>query len=104
MPAKKPRYTPEQHDRLGLELQTMRDRLSEIEVELSHHYPKDVYSLVGRALNAIDAIRVKMDSEVFEEMKHIDNTSEKMGYYYRATRKDHISDPKPVYPLREVKK
>ena len=87
---KKPRYTPEQHDKLGAELHDMRDRLSSICVELAKHYPLKVFEApVNSAINSIDKLRSNMDSQVFDEMKHLKDTNKKAAYYYRGVRKKH---------------
>ena len=102
MSNKKPGYSLEQHDKLALELQTMRDRLTNIVVELSAAYPLSVYKYATKALEAVDTLRSTMDDEVCREQSH--NKEVKATYiYYRAGRKDYIRKPKPIYPLREIK-
>jgi regulator of replication initiation timing len=101
MSNQKPRYSLEQHDKLALELQTMRDRLSDIYVELGEAYPFKVADVAKKAINSIDALRSILDGEVCKEQFHKKNI-DPSEIYYRAGRKDYKRNPKPIYPLREI--
>jgi hypothetical protein len=83
---KKPGYNLEQHEKLGLELQTMRDRLVKIEVELSHAYPFKTAGLAKNAWKAIDTLRCSLDDKVCAENRFLKDAGK---VYYRANRPDY---------------
>lgn len=85
--AKKPGFTIEHHEDLGLELQTMRDRLSKISVELKEAYPSKIHDLAQKAVNTIDTLRSVLDDKVCEENKSSKNLPET---YFRASRPDYL--------------
>jgi hypothetical protein len=101
MSPRKPRYTLDQHDMLGLELQTIRDRLVRIEAELGKAYPLKLAGKAGKVVAAVDELRSSMDEQVFKEYPSITNIKPTQ-IYYRASRPDHVRDPRPILPLREV--
>jgi hypothetical protein len=76
----KPGYTLEQHERLGKELQAIRDRLVTIQVELSHAYPIKLAGLVGIASDAVDKLRLVLDEQVCREHQ---GSSESLKIYLR---------------------
>ena len=99
MPGKKIGYTLEQHERLGLELQTMRDRLNKTFVDLQKNYRRDAKAIrkAGAALNAVDKLRSELDSLVCKEQagnKDLECTK----VYYRAHRSDYVKNPQPITP------
>lgn len=67
MSPKKPGYTLEQHEKLGIELQNMRDRLGEITSELSQAYPFKLSDIAKKAKLEIDMLRGKLESIVCQE-------------------------------------
>lgn len=69
MPVKKSRYSIEQHDQLGKELQAMRNRMQTISIELSKAYPFSTKApdLATLAVKAIDEIRNKMANLAIQE-------------------------------------
>ena len=54
---KKPGFTLEQHEALGLELQIIRDRLSTIHTELTSAYPRKVSDMAWPPVAAVDDLR-----------------------------------------------
>ena len=70
--AKKPGYTLDQHDKLGLELQNMRDRLGEITAELSAAYPFKISDQAKKAKLHLDALRGELQTIVCQENPSID--------------------------------
>ncbi len=92
MPQKKPGFTLEQHDKLGLELQTIRDKFTKIVGELSKAYGKETTAYASRALDDMDELRSRMDEHICEEQRN--NSSIDLNkYYYRANRDDYL-EPK----------
>ncbi|QOX78763.1 hypothetical protein FY034_07405 [Trichlorobacter lovleyi] len=91
--AKKPGYTIEQHEQLGIELQAMRDRLVKIQVELSHAYPIKLASKVDPACKAVDALRCALDDQICKE--HPGN-KDMLRVYYRANRADYKEPESPA--------
>ena len=88
MSPKKPGYTLEEHEKLGLELQTMRDRLVFMTTELSKAYPFKVSDIAKKASQCIDSLRNVLDDKVCQE----NQTCEEAGrVYYRAGRADYVS-------------
>lgn len=86
MSPKKAGYTLEKHEKLGLELQTMRDRLVKIQVELSHAYPLKLSGMASKAWDAIDRLRCELDNKVCMENPTF---KEATRVYYRANRPDY---------------
>jgi hypothetical protein len=78
---KKPGYTLEQHEQLGIELQSMRDRLVKIQVELSYAYPIKLANKVNPACKAVDVLRCALDDQISRE--HPGN-KDVLRVYYRA--------------------
>ncbi len=81
MSAKKPGYLLEQHKRVGIALQQMRDRLLTIADELGKAYPKEVSLLAARSSEQIDKLRNKLDNIVCAENPDFKSASE---VYYRG--------------------
>ena len=90
MPRKKPGYSFEQHDNLGKDLQSMRDKLLSISVDLSKAYPvkAKVSNLASRASYAIDTLRNELDSLIFREHTGKVKSDILKKTYYRAGRDD----------------
>ena len=100
---KKKGFSLEQHDQSGLELQTMFDRLVEIVVDISNHYPRrsKVDRLAEKAYATIFELRSELDNLACKEHGH--RTDMNPGEcYFRATRVDHIKDPQPIRPFPKV--
>ena len=103
MPNKKRRFTFDEHNKLAHELQTMRDRLQNIRVELSKAYPFKISDNVAKPVDALDDLRILLEMELYKEFP--DKKHEELTFvYFRSGRKDHTHNPKPIYPLREVSK
>ena len=96
MPAKKTGLTLEQHDQLGLEIQTIRDRIQIIGSDLTANYiQKDkVASLAKKISYDLETLRDMLEKLMFKE--HTGSTKET---YYRATRENHIRNPAPIRPF-----
>ena len=101
MPDKKPRFSIQQHEDLSYELRSIRDRLIGVIEDLAKQYPADIYGGAKSALEAVDALRIKMVGEIYKEHFPDDKVSLK-DVYFRAG--DYTHDPKPIYPLRVVRK
>lgn len=86
MSPKKPGMTFSEHDKLGLELQTMRDRLIKISGQLSHAYPLKISTDISKALHAIDRLRSNLDNVVCIENPTLNDA---LKTYYRAGRPDY---------------
>ncbi len=63
MNIRKPGLTLEQHNQFGAELAYMRDRLTQLHVEISNSYPKsaNVGRQAGRAADQLDQLRSRLD-------------------------------------------
>jgi hypothetical protein len=83
---KKPGLTLEQHEKLGLELQTMRDRLVNISVELSKAYPHKISDISSKASETIDVLRNALDDKVCQENPNFKDATK---VYYRSNRPDY---------------
>ncbi|MCG8636260.1 MAG: hypothetical protein MI863_20680 [Desulfobacterales bacterium] len=100
MAARKPGFTLEQHEQLGLELQTIRDRMLFIGTELANHFPQktEVAGLAKIVSNDLENLRSQCEEVMFKKYKNktdIDLTQ----VYYRAIRKDHVRNPQPIRPF-----
>lgn len=82
---KKPRFTLEQHEKMGLELHSIREKVASLRHEISVAYPKNIYSYAIKAQHAIDELRNVLDNCV-----HAENPggSEPIRCYYRKNRQD----------------
>jgi|GEM_PF-2569532 len=103
MGKKKPGFTLEQHDQLGLELQTIYDRMNVILTDLGACYPRSgkngkAYQRLARIIDYINDIRSEMDKFAFNEFGHIQDL-DTMKLYYRALGDDHITNPLPIRPF-----
>ena len=109
MPKKKTGYTWEQHDQLGLEIQTMYERLVRINTDLSNHYPKTgIVMEKGPKVNPV-ATTEKILNLFLQLRDELEKAAGKEHYgkvradikqlYYRGTREDHISNPQPIRPF-----
>jgi len=67
MSPKKQGYSLDQHDKLGLELQTMRDRLGEIVEELGAAYSFKLSDRVKKAKLHLDGLRIELGSIACQE-------------------------------------
>ncbi|HCC53417.1 MAG TPA: hypothetical protein DEQ20_00595 [Desulfobulbaceae bacterium] len=68
--SKKPGLTLNQHDAIGLKLQTMRDDLGLLACVLDVAYPRKpsaAHDLAGQAQAIIDRLRGKLDEKVFQQ-------------------------------------
>jgi len=83
---KKTAYTYEQHDKLGLELQIMCDRLIKIQTELGRAYPIILACKVEPAWKAVAALRDALENKIIQE--HPDNPEAKT-VYHRSNRTDY---------------
>ena len=104
MANKKRRFTEEEHEQLGLELQTIRDRLTQIICDISGAYPHKTNTNTGKALYYIDALRDVMELELFKEIPEYNKSEHHLHIYPRAMRTDYIRYPKPICPVGEVSK
>lgn len=84
--AKKLGFTLEQHEKLGLELQTMRDSLVKITVEIGKAYPNKIAEIASKASDIIDSLRSALDDKVCIENRDLKDASR---IYYRANRSDY---------------
>ena len=60
-------FSAAHHEKLGNELQEMRNRFGQISIELEEAYPKEVSRLALKAQQAIDALRHEMEKRAKEE-------------------------------------
>lgn len=90
---RKPRFTLDEHDKLGQELHTMRERMIEIQIQLSKAYPfkTNVPGKACQVLESIDSLRCRLDDMVFIENQHLP-TKEKAQIYYRNLKSDHLEE------------
>jgi len=78
----KPRFTLEQHQETGKVLKAMHDQAVHLSVDLSHHYPvAEVEKPAHRLIDAIDALRCRLDTLVCQEHPDKPN-SVVLGCYY----------------------
>lgn len=93
----------ELHDRFGLELQTINDRLIEIATQISDHYPKRsrMAKKVEKAYIALLDLRNELDEAVCTEHGHRTDINP-AECYYRTSRDDYIKDPQPIRPFPQV--
>lgn len=82
---KKPGLTLEQHEKLGLELQMMRDNLINISVKLSKAYPHKISAISSKAGETIDVLRSALDDKVCQENPNLKDVTK---IYYRSNRAD----------------
>lgn len=87
---KKPRFSLTQHEALGLELQSMRDNLVMICVELNKAYPQQskISTLAERAGAEVDNLRSVLDDQLFKENPGLDRQTAPLVYYL-ANRADY---------------
>ena len=78
---KKPGYTFEQHEKLGIELQAMYDRIGDIYVELGKAYTLKLADKVRPALNAVENLRRVLCNQVCQEHPEKDGL---LGVYMRG--------------------
>lgn len=64
---KKEPLTFEEHDALGAELQTIRDRLGKIAVRLERAYRKEIMREALKAQRVTDGLRALLDDRVYAE-------------------------------------
>ena len=82
MGRRKPGLTIEQHNKVGEELQEMRDRLVKISVLLGTVYPiKTLKGMPQNALEAVDLLRSRLDDCVFQEHPERSSTDNAKVYY-----------------------
>jgi hypothetical protein len=104
MPQKKKGFTLDQHEQLGLELQTMHDRFVKIKTEIDNHYAtkgstkENAPKLAARIYNDLINLRGALDKQVGNEQSNNKNINS-VEIYFRATRDDHIKNPQPIRPL-----
>jgi hypothetical protein len=65
--SQKTRFTLQQHETLGIELQQMRKRLGEMTIELNKSYPKEIANLAMNAQAAVSALQNEMDNQIKHE-------------------------------------
>jgi hypothetical protein len=65
--SQKTRFTLQQHETLGIELQQMRKRLGEMTIELSKSYPVEIANLAMNAQAAVSALQNEMDNQIKHE-------------------------------------
>ena len=65
--SQKIRFTSQQHETLGIELQQMLNKLSETTIELSKSYPKEITNLAMTAQAAVSALRNEMSNQLKHE-------------------------------------
>ena len=98
MGKRKPGYTLEQHEQLGLELQTMRDRLNSIFVDLQNHYGRTdkIASMVESTCHQLDKLRDDLKDRLLKEQT--DKKEADLGQvYFRSSRSDYVN-PQPITP------
>lgn len=83
----KPRFTFEQHQEAGARLKAIRDYLTRLSCEIGNAYPKTSREAIGahKAAQAVDHLRVVMDSAVFAENRGRD-TGELIRVYFPGSR------------------
>lgn len=64
---KKTGFTYEQHETLGLELLTMRNRLHKIHTELASAYPHRFADKAAATWKSIDSLRTALENKVCQE-------------------------------------
>ena len=105
MKSEKTGFKIAQHNQLGLELQTMYDRLNAISKSLTMHY----------RVSGADAKAHGYTNKMIENLNHLRSELERLAcidlgknhipdvktIYYRAGREDHVSNPQPIRPFPE---
>ena len=100
MPQKMKGFTLDQHEQLGLELQTIYDRFVVIKTNLNNTYGKDDDATVfaNKIFNNLIELKGVLDKTVGNEQstnKEIDTHK----IYFQALREDHIRYPQPIRPV-----
>ena len=86
-PKRKPRFTLEQHQETGKILKAMRGQATGLLVDLCKHYPvTQVEKPADRLIDAIDALRCRLDTLVCQE--HPDAPSVARIYYGQESEDD----------------
>jgi len=77
------RLTLEQHKEIGKELHQIRNRLTGLVLKVGDTYPhvSGLYKCASEAVNALDTLRSRLDSQLFEEHREI-GTRELTRVYY----------------------
>ena len=88
MPADIPGFTADQHDKLGRELQVMRDKMTTIIDELGKVYQRETMEVASRVLAALDNLRFHMDNQICREHPCTPDL-EPTQVYYRPNRIDY---------------
>jgi hypothetical protein len=72
----KARFTIEDHRAIGRDLSKARSIIMKALIKIDHHYPKSIFEKkMTSAMDAIDSVRCKLDSELYREnpdMEHLD--------------------------------
>ena len=102
---KKPGLTIEQHDRIGLELQTMRDSLLYLSSIIGAAYPRKekVYKLSTKARDLLDEFRSALDDRAFVDHRELTDMTVINKLYYRAGRPDYREPEALATILSEVR-
>jgi len=103
MPAKKTGFTLKQHDQLGLELQTIYDRMQIIVSEISENYPVSgpegkAYRLAKQIVSNVFDLRAEMSRHAGNENTHLSH-EDIQRLYEKKFCDIHISNPRPIRPF-----
>ena len=94
---RKKRFTYDQHDALGEELQVMRDRFVKIVCELSKAYPiKDkVTGQASKIVDEIDQLRNQMENLLYRDHPKAHDRMTMLSTYYRRDRDEKTTYRRP---------
>lgn len=97
--------TFEEHDELGIEVQTIHDRMVIIQTTLENQYKgADKDSRASKAIieaekivKAIIKLKSNLEETLFADCPQEDK-EKLLTIYYRAVREDHVRSPQPIRP------
>ena len=81
-------FTADQHEKLGRELQIMRDKMTTIIDELGKVYQRETAAIASRVLASLDDLRFHMDNQICREHPSSPNL-EPTQVYFRPNRADY---------------
>jgi hypothetical protein len=83
--SKKPGLTLKQHEKLGLELQAINEKLIKISSQLREAYPQKISEIAYKAVKAVGHLRCVLDDKVCGENWGFEGATR---IYYGANRPD----------------
>lgn len=103
MTSKKTGFSLEQHDKTGLELQTIFDRLQVISAEISKNYNLSgddgkAYKLSKQIVEKVRALRYELQRLAGNENKHLNHT-DIVKLYEKHFCDIYIRNPAPIRPF-----